>query len=109
LLDRYVLLCKDNNGKEIYEIATTEYSNPLAVTNLVANPTEFTSTAGWIGKVGEFGVYPKFGNGTDIVTYDPKSYLKILSGNTYNSGIQSNITQFKPTDSEVRNGVIGGI
>ena len=109
LLDRYVLLCKDNNGNEVYEIATTEYSNPLAVTNLVANPTEFTSTAGWIGNVGEFGVYPKFGSGTDITVYSPKSYLKILSGNTYNSGIQSNITQFKPTDSEVRNGVIGGI
>lgn len=109
LPDRYVLLCKDNNGNEIYEIATTEYSNPLTVTNLVANPTEFTSTAGWIGNVGEFGVYPKFGSSTDIVTYNPKSYLKILKGNTYNSGIQSNITQFKPTDSEVRNGVIGGI
>ena len=109
LLDRYVLLCKDNNGNEIYEIATTEYSNPLAVTNLVANPTEFTSTAGWIGNVDEFGVYPKFGSGTDIITYNPKSYLKILSGDTYNSGIQSNITQFKPTDSEIRNGAIGGI
>ena len=39
LLDRYVLLCKNSSGKEIYEIATTEYSNPLAVTNLLANPS----------------------------------------------------------------------
>jgi hypothetical protein len=88
LLDRYVLLCKESTtGAEVYEIATTEYSNPLAITNLVANPTEFTSTSGWIGKVEEFGIYPKFGTNTDISKYEAKSYLKILDGKTYNAGI----------------------
>ena len=109
LLDRYVLLCKNSAGKEIYEIATTEYSNPLAVTNLLANPTEFTSTEGWIGKVTEFGIYPKFGSSTVISSYSAKSYLKITSGDTYNTGIQSNITTFKPTDLEIKDGIIGGL
>ena len=109
LLDRYVLLCKDNDGNEYYEIATTEYTNPLAIVNLVANPTEFTSVSGWIGQVGEFGVFPKFGTETDISTYSAKSYLKLKSGSTYNTGIQSNLAQFQPTDSEIKNGIIGGI
>ena len=110
LLDRYVLLCKESTtGKEVYEIATTEYTNPLAVVNLIANPTEFTSTQGWIGKIEEFGIYPKFGAKTTISTYTAKSYLKILKGNTYNTGIQSNISQFKPTDIEVQKGNVGGI
>lgn len=109
LLERYVLLCKDKNNNEIYEVATTEYSNPLTVTNLIANPTEFTSVSGWIGSVKEFGVYPKFGSTTNISTYNAKSYLKITSGNIYNTGIQSNINYFKPTDTEIKQGKIGGI
>lgn len=110
LLDRYVLLCKESTtGKEVYEIATTEYTNPLAIVNLVANPNEFTSVQGWIGKVEEFGVYPKFGTNTEIPKYTAKSYLKILQGETYNTGIQSNISQFKPTDIEVQKGNVGGI
>lgn len=110
LLERYVLLCKESTtGKEVYEIATTEYTNPLAIINLVANPSEFTNVQGWIGQVGEFGVYPKFGTSTDISTYTAKSYLKILNGSTYNTGIQSNISQFKPTNIEVQKGDIGGI
>ena len=108
LLDRYVLLCRDSNGKEVYEIATTEYSNPLAIINLVANPTEFTSTAGWIGQIDEFGIYPKFGTNTNLSNYNAKSYLKIKSGSTYNAGIQSNLSWFKPTDTEVQKGIIGG-
>ena len=109
LLDRYVLLCTDNNGNEVYEIATTEYTNPLAVTNLIANPTEFTSVQGWIGRVDEFGVFPKFGSSTIITDYAPKSYLKILNGDTYNTGIQSNISVFQPTELEIKDGIIGGI
>jgi hypothetical protein len=32
----------------------------LAVVNLIANPTDFTSVAGWIGdSVKNFGIYPK--------------------------------------------------
>ena len=45
-----MLLCKESTtGKEVYEIATTEYTNPLAIINLVANPNEFTNIQGWIG------------------------------------------------------------
>ena len=108
VLDRYVLLCKNSAGKEIYEVATTKYSNPVAVTNYLTNPTEFTTTEGWIGKVSEFGIYPKFGSTTVISTYTAKSYLKITSGDTYNTGIQSNITAFKPTDLQVKAGEVGG-
>ena len=109
LLDRYVLLCEDSDHNEIYEIITTEYTNPLAIVNIIANPTEYTSTSGWIGKVEEFGVYPKFGGQISIVDYTAKSYLKILAGDTYNTGIQSNIAQFQPTTTEIQNGIIGGI
>ena len=109
LFGRYVLLCKDDNGNEVYEIATTEYTNPLAVTNLIVNPTEFTSVQGWIGKVEEFGVFPKFGSTTDITVYSSKSYLKISRGDIYNTGIQSNISYFQPTDLEIKDGIIGGI
>ena len=37
VLQRYVNVCIDpsNNQKEIYEIATTEYSNPIVVKNLI--------------------------------------------------------------------------
>lgn len=112
LLNRYVLLCEEGSGenkKEVYEVATTEYSNPLAVVNLIANPTNFTNVSGWVGQIDEFGIYPKFGQSTEIATYKATSYLKINSGETYNAGIQSNLTQFQPTDVEVKNGVIGGI
>ena len=112
LLNRYVLLCEEGSGenkKEVYEVATTEYSNPLAVVNLIANPTSFTNVSGWVGQIDEFGIYPKFGQNTKIATYKATSYLKINSGETYNAGIQSNLAQFQPTDVEVKNGAIGGI
>lgn len=109
LLDRYVAFGTLEDGKEIYEIATTEYTDPLAIINLVANPTEFTNVQGWIGSVDGFGLYPKFGTNTDITTYSAKSFLKLKVGDTYNTGIQSNINYFKATDSQIKDGNIGGI
>ena len=108
LLDRYVLLCSDGTN-EIYEIATTEYTNPLTITNLIVNPNGFVNTAGWIGAVEEFGVYPKFDTETDITEYHAKSYLKINSGVIYNTAIQSNIAWFKANEIETKSGIIGGI
>lgn len=109
LLNRYVLLCKDEEENEVYEVATTKYTNPLTIVNLVANPTEFTSTIGWMGAVDEFGIYPKFSTDTELATYTTKSYLKIHSGDIYNTGIQSNISYLKPTQTELKQGAIGGI
>jgi hypothetical protein len=37
--------------------------------------------------VDQFGIFPKFGPDTEIATYKAKSYLKIKSGWTYNSGL----------------------
>lgn len=108
LLDRYVQVCTNSSGKIVYEIATTEYTDPLSVVNLVANPNNFANTSGWIN-VGEYGLYPKFTSSSNISTYSAKSYLKINSGNIYNSGIQSNINYFKPTEIEIKEGKIGGI
>jgi hypothetical protein len=42
-------LCKDSQQNDVYEVATAEYTNPLAIINLVANPNNFTGTSGWIG------------------------------------------------------------
>lgn len=115
LLGRYVLMCQDGDIPDpVYEIATTEYTNPLAVINLFANPKDFTNLSGWIGSttnaVEKFELFPKFGDQTAISTYVAHSYLKIKSGkDIYNSGIQSNISYFTPTDTEVKKGIIGGI
>ena len=117
LLGRYVLLCK-KDGKEIYEIATTEYSDPLAVINLIANPKDFTSMEGWIGGDGviTWKIYPEFTSTTTISTYTATSYLKINgwwadtnTGYIYNTGLQSNISYFTPTALEIKDGKIGGI
>ena len=110
LLDRYVGLCEDTDGREICEIATTEYSNPLAVVNLIANPSEFTSTAGWIGSaVDHFGIYPKFGTDVALDTYHPISYLKLNAGDTYNTALSSNVAYFTPSALAIKQGDIGGI
>lgn len=110
LLDRYVDLCKDVDGREVCEIATTEYSNPLTVVNLVANPSEFTSTAGWIGSsVDHFGIYPKFGTDVALDTYHPISYLKLNAGDTYNTAFSSNAAYFTPSSLAIKQGDIGGI
>lgn len=120
ILQRYVNVCIDpsNSTKEIYEVATTEYSNPIIVKNLVANPTEFTNVSGWVGDaVQSFQVLPEFNNESDIETYEAKSFLYISTGvktgtaskDIYNTGIQSNISYFQPTDSEIQQGIIGGI
>lgn len=110
LLDRYVGLCKDTAGREVCEIATTEYSNPLTVINLVANPSEFTSIAGWIGSaIDHFGIYPKFGTDVALDTYHPISYLKLNIGDTYNTALSSNVAYFTPSSLMIKQGDIGGI
>lgn len=109
LLDRYVGLC-EADGREVCEIATTEYSNPLTVVNLVANPSEFTSTAGWIGSaVDHFGIYPKFGVDVVLDSYHPISYLKLNTGDTYNTALSSNVAYFTPSALAIKQGDIGGI
>ena len=120
LLNRYSLLCKDkNDNSDVYEIATTEYINPTQVINLVTNPKDFTSTAGWAGdKLKGFELFPKFSDSIDINTYNPTSYIKIdYKHNSqdyeeewvYNSTFQSNSFYFQPTEAEQSRGVIGGI
>ena len=111
LLDRYVWVCKDKDTHDpVYQIKETEYTNPIAVVNLISNPTNYTGTSGWIGQVDKFGIFPKFTAGTKIKDYiNVKSYLKIKGGWTYNTGLQSNVAYFTPNESEIRLGVLGGI
>ena len=111
LLDRYVWVCKDKDTHElVYQIKETEYTNPIAVVNLISNPTNYTGTSGWIGQVDKFGIFPKFTADTEIKDYiNVKSYLKIKGGWTYNTGLQSNVAYFTPNESEIRLGVLGGI
>ena len=58
LLNRYVSLCEDSNHDEVRQIVTTEFSNPVGVINLVANPNNFTSLSGWINLVKKWITYP---------------------------------------------------
>lgn len=109
LLDRYVELYKTSTGQEVYKIETTEYTDPLAVVNLVVNPKEFSNVSGWIGRVSTWGIFPKFTSSTTIASYSPISYLLITSGDTYNTALQSNISYFTPTANEIKNGKLGGI
>ena len=109
LLDRYVLICTDSQNHKVYEIATTQYNDPLIVINLIANPNNFINTAGWMGNVEKFGIFPKFGPDTEIATYEAKAYLKLSQGWVYNSAIQSNISYFTPNDTEKQQGKFGGI
>lgn len=110
LSKRYVNLCKDSDGKEVYEIVTTEYSNPLAVINLMANSSNFTNVSGWIGAVDKFQIYPSFEDFSgDVSTYSSTSFLWIHAGQIYNVGLQSNISYFTPTDVEIQKGAVAGI
>ena len=115
LLDRYVWVCEDKDTHDpvhdpVYQIKETEYTNPIAVVNLISNPTNYTGTSGWIGQVDKFGIFPKFTADTEIKDYiNVKSYLKIKGGWTYNTGLQSNVAYFTPNESEIRLGVLGGI
>lgn len=109
VLNRYVLLCEDNEHNKVYEINATEYTSPLAITNLISNPSNFSNVQGWIGNVGRWDIYPKFNQNTNISTYTTKSYLNLQNGWTYNSGIQGNIQYFTPNNVETSQGIIGGI
>lgn len=110
LLKRYVSLCKDTDGKEVYEVITTEYSNPLAVVNLIANPSNFTNVAGWVGAVDKFQIYPSFEEFTgSAADYSSTSFLWINKGQIYNTGLQSNISYFTPSDVEIQKGAVSGI
>lgn len=115
LLDRYVNLCKTDDGDYVYELATTEYSDPLSVINLIANPNSFKNVDGWIGAVDTFQIYPPFDSTTDVSNYSATSYLRVsvangsTSSQLYNSALQSNISYFTPTDTSIKQGKIGGI
>lgn len=109
LLDRYVT--SYNNGS-IYGYTKTEFTDPLMVVNLVANPNSFTSTDGWTGSNLNWGIYPKFTSTSSVTTYGTSSnpvhsYLKV-SGTVYNSGISSNQQYLKPTTEDIKNGNTGG-
>lgn len=112
LLDRYVSVYTDSEtGKEVYGYSTSEFTDPLVVTNLVVNPSNFTNVSGWNTK-GDltFKLYPGLTQNTEIETYNPKSYLQIPIGEyVYNSAISSNQQYFKPSQGDIKRGDLGGI
>lgn len=113
LVNRYVTLCKETStNKYVYLIESTSYTDPLAITNIIANPNQFKNVNGWIpvpGNTNEISwqIYPKFNSSTQISSYTAKSYLKLI-GTVYNGGLSSNISYFTPTGSEIKEGKIGG-
>lgn len=111
VVDRYVTVCKENNtNKKVYLIENTEYTDPLAVVNLIANPTQYKNTNGWLPIGNEditWKIWPEFEEDTVLNRYTAKSYLK-LYGTIQNTGLTSNISYLTPTESEARNGDIGG-
>ena len=110
LFDRYVNVYKDasNNNKEVWGYSKTEFSDPLAVVNLVANPSDFKSTDGWKGTNITWGIYPKFTSSSDISTYTAKSYLQITTGDTYNNGLSANQSFLVPSQGDIKQGDTGG-
>ena len=114
LLKRYVTLCKDEQNNDICMVEETEYSDPMSVVNLIANPSNFKNTSGWLNStsndiVPEFDNYPKFQSDTNPATYQTKSYMSLGSNSTYyNSGIVSNSQYLKPNDTDIKKGNIGG-
>ena len=109
LFDRYVNVYTDNTtNKKVYGYERTEFSDPLMVVNLVANPSAFTSLDGWIGNELSWGMYPKFTRNTSITGYNAKSYLKLTAGYTYNSAISSNQQYLTPSQGDIKNGNTGG-
>ena len=113
LFDRYVDVYNDsqNNNKLVYGYSSTEFSDPIMVVNLVANPTDFTNTDGWVGDNLMWGVYPKFKNQT-VTTYSGTSYLRMgdseSSANIFNKGISSNKQYLYPSAGDVKKGDTGG-
>lgn len=110
LFNRYVGLFTDiTSGKRVCGFTMTEFSDPLMIVNLVANPSQFTNLDGWVGAQDmTWGVYPKFTSSTDITSYIAKSYLKLAMGYTYNSAISSNKQYLIPSQGDVKKGNTGG-
>lgn len=109
VLNRYSLLCKDNNDNDVYEIIGTEYIHPTQVINLIANPKNFINTEGWINNIEGIVLDPPFTSDTDLNNYTCSSYLKLAAGWTMNVGIQANLSYFTPNDLEISQGQLGGI
>lgn len=107
LFDRYVNVYM-SGSTEVWGYAATEFTDPLAVVNLVANPSGFTSLDGWIGSGLTYGIFPKFTSTTDITTYSATSYLYLPVTTVYNSAISANQQYLKPTQGEIKKGNTGG-
>lgn len=112
LLDRYVNVYTDNEtGKKVFGYSTSTFSDPLSVTNLIVNPSNFTNVSGWYS-TGDltFELYPKITQDTVLETYQAKSYLKLPNKKyVYNSAIDSNQQYFKPSQGDIKHGKLGGI
>ena len=113
LLDRYVDVYTDSeaDNRKVYGYSTSEFTDPLAVTNLVVNSSNFTNVSGWDTEGDlSFELYPHLERDTQIETYNPKSYLKIPVGTyIYNSAISSNQQYFKPSQGDIKRGELGGL
>ena len=98
ILDRYVNVYKKANNTQYLGYKTTEFKNPNLVTNLIANPKDFTDVSGWIAPADMPPIvsklYPDYYSDTDLNTYHPKSYLFINGTESgawiYNTGISFN-------------------
>ena len=109
---------------EVYGYSNTEFDDPMQITNLIVNPTNYKNVVGWTGDgVGGIQIHPKFNQIRNI--QDVKSYLKAVpgNGNTAQEGennnswtpllknalFTSNQSYFKPTQLDIRRGNVGGI
>ena len=109
LFDRYVNVYTDSQtSKKVYGYTKTEFSDPLAIINLIVNPNQFTSLDGWFGNELLWQVYPKFESGVDISDYAAKSYLKLTIGDNYNSALSANQAYLKPSQGDIKQGRVGG-
>lgn len=121
VLNRYVNIYEDPNdsNKEIYGYDTLEFYDPLIITNLVVNPSNFINSEGWKKMNGavessepvRWELYPSLPSSGIISdsSYNPKSYLVLPSNSVIkNYSLQSNIQYLKPTNKELKEGVVGG-
>ena len=112
VVGRYVIVCNDTqeSNEKSYLIENTQYTDPLTVVNIISNPNQYKNVNGWDEISGQdpiWQIYPKFDSNTQIDSYSAKSYLG-LKGTIYNSGVVSNISYLTPTNSEIKNGILGG-
>lgn len=106
VLEKYVNLYNDG---EVEGYTETEYLSPTFVENLIVNPKDFESTAGWYGIIDsnkeqptiELDFYPKItsDNISNIENTAITSRLKISTTSdnqsVYNTAIRSNITKIE--------------